>query len=105
FLALSDHSTREEVVAMVTAGALGYLLKSDTANLRLAVEVVGAGVPYFSRELATLIPTLPGELADDEKVILLRLARGFSTEEVAVELGRPLDEINDRLRTVLLRLA
>lgn len=104
FLALSAHSTRDEVAAMVTAGALGYLLKTDTSNLELAVRVVGGGIPYFSRELATLIPSLSADLAEDDAAILLRLARGFSPGEVAHELALPLDELNDRLGAMLRRL-
>jgi len=104
FLALSAHSTRDEVAAMVMAGALGYLLKTDTTNLGLAVQVVGSGIPYFSRELATLIPSLSVELAADDQAILLRLARGFSPAEVAQELALSLDEVQLRLGAMLRQL-
>lgn len=104
FLALSAHSTRDEVAAMVTAGALGYLLKSDTANIELAVRVVGSGVPYFSRELAAMIPSLTVDLAEDDAAILLRLARGYSPAEVAQELALPFDEVNERLGAMLRQL-
>lgn len=104
FLALSAFSTRDEVAAMVAAGALGYLLKTDTSNLELAVRVVGSGIPYFSRELATLIPSLDIELAAEDQAILLRLARGFTPDEVAGELDLPVAGLNERLAAVLQRL-
>jgi len=83
---------------LLRAGALGYVLKSDTArDLVQAVRSVAAGRPFFTSRVARMV--LQGflephrsegsaaSLTPREREVLQLLAEGRSNKEVATALG------------------
>jgi DNA-binding NarL/FixJ family response regulator len=96
-IVLTMHAEREYVTRAMAEGADGYLLKdSAVQDLHAAIESVRAGHRYFSpaiqREIAeTLRRRSEPEagiamLTDREKEVLVLLARGLATKEIASTL-------------------
>jgi len=96
-LILSVHDDREYVVESVRAGAHGFLRKDSTpGEIRQAIRAVHAGDSFFSppaaRHLAQAVQEDAREggpelLTARERDVLLRVARGRTNRETAVELG------------------
>lgn len=96
-LILSVHDDREYVLESVRVGAHGYLRKdSSPADIRQAIRAVHAGDSFFSPPAARhLTAAVQDQAATDrlddltsrEREILLRVARGRTNREAAVELG------------------
>lgn len=94
-LVLTMHSGREYVRRAVHLGVDGYLLKdSAVQDLVGAIEALRRHQPYFSpavqSELASLVRA-PSEspvdqLTDREREVLVLVARGRSSKEIAAEL-------------------
>jgi len=103
YLAFSAMVDREAVMEMIAAGASGYVSKQDTGLAR-AVEMVAAGIPYFSRELASIVRAQPdvwSELGDDEKEVMDFVVGGMEPGDVADQLGIPVDRVHEIYRSVL----
>ena len=72
-LALSGHGQREIVVAMLRAGAVGYLLKSPKSDIGGAIRAVAGGGGALSPEVAGLVieelrrPPQDGAPPDDHR--------------------------------------
>jgi DNA-binding NarL/FixJ family response regulator len=86
------------IVAALSAGADGYLLKeTDTAVLMRQLAQLSLGVPAISPAIARRImqhfrltaPTAPqdAQLTDRESQVLGLIARGLRNSEVAADLG------------------
>jgi DNA-binding NarL/FixJ family response regulator len=101
-LILSMHYSDQLIREIVDAGALGYVLKSDSDHdLVVAVESLARHKPFFTSKASELIqnglntgdpvmkiPELLGNrLTSREREILQLLAEGKSSKEVAVSLG------------------
>jgi DNA-binding NarL/FixJ family response regulator len=100
-LMLSVNESEDLVREVVTAGARGFVLKSDTGrDLLVAVDEVHKGRPFFSARLADFIlkgylkggPSTPpssatATLTGREREVLQLLAEGQSNKEVASSLG------------------
>lgn len=100
-LMLTMHDDAAYVLKAVDAGARGYVLKDAApSELRQAVRAVARGEGYFSPAVATqLTAALRGEvslagedspvsrLTPREKDILVRVAEGNTSKEIAKELG------------------
>jgi DNA-binding NarL/FixJ family response regulator len=100
-LILSIHDHAEYVLGAVRAGASGYLLKdSGPAELREAVRAVHDGRQYLCPRVAgQLTAALRGELeaeedrrrlirlTDREKEVLVKVAQGRTSREIAEEFG------------------
>ena len=101
-LIITAYESEQLAHAVLSAGARGYVLKSDTArDLVLAVESLACGRPFLSASLAQTV--LKGYLearrqeeGDDpctlgltgyERQILQLLAEGYSNKEVASQQG------------------
>jgi DNA-binding NarL/FixJ family response regulator len=99
-LALTLHEERLYLTRLLRAGAAGYVLKrAAAAELVHAVRTVAAGGTYIdpsimgamvdgyleSADAAT--QPLRDMLSDREREVLVRIARGFSNKEIAVQLG------------------
>lgn len=96
-IVLTMHAGREYVARAMEEGANGYLLKdSAVQDLTAAIDAVVAGRTYFSpaiqQQMAEILkgssPAVPDlrVLTDREREVLILLARGFVTKEIAAAL-------------------
>jgi len=94
---LTMHAGREYVSRAMEEGANGYLLKdSAVQDLAAAIDAVMSGRPYFSpaiqQQMADILKGDPQpahdlrSLTEREREVLIHLARGLSTKEIAVTL-------------------
>lgn len=96
-LVLTAHRDNELVLGMLHAGATGYLLKDeDPAAIVDGVRAAARGRPWLSAAVVETLakhaaeegtpPTAP-ELSAREMEVLRLLARGYSNQKIATELG------------------
>jgi DNA-binding NarL/FixJ family response regulator len=100
---LSVNESEEIVHEVLTAGARGFMLKSDAGkDLLVAVEGLSQGRPFFSARVADYVlahyrhrgsgapealPTPSATLTGREREVLQLLVEGQSNKEVAASLG------------------
>ena len=74
--------------ALIEAGALGYILKSDDLSMQLpkAVKMVYNGQPFYSAQVMQKLFTVTQshELNDQELSTLRLLAEGLSNDDIAI---------------------
>ncbi|WP_159795950.1 LuxR C-terminal-related transcriptional regulator [Puerhibacterium puerhi] len=119
FLALSVSDAAEDVVAVIRAGARGYVTKNISGpDLSGAVVQVAGGDAVFSPRLAGFVldafGTAAGEVsvADDEldrlsrreQEVMRLIARGYSYREVAGELFISIKTVETHVSAVLRKL-
>jgi DNA-binding NarL/FixJ family response regulator len=121
FLALSASDAAEDVIAVIRAGARGYVTKSiSAAELRDAIERVRDGDAVFSPRLAGFVldafagappaPAAEGGAADvdqltpREREVLRHLARGYLYKEIAQRLGISTKTVEAHVSAVLRKL-
>ncbi|WP_211373688.1 response regulator transcription factor [Cellulomonas fimi] len=119
FLALSVSDAAEDVVAVIRAGARGYVTKAISgADLSDAVVRVAGGDAVFSPRLAGFVldafGTAAGDvaIADDEldrlsareREVMRLIARGYSYREVASELFISIKTVETHVSAVLRKL-
>ncbi len=116
FLALSVSDAIEDVLAVVRAGARGYVTKSiAAADLVDAVRRVADGDAVFSPRLAGFVldafrseaPVADAELdrlTNREREVLRLLARGYAYKEIAEELFISLKTVETHASAVLRKL-
>ena len=119
FLALSVSDAAEDVVAVIRAGARGYVTKAITGpDLSDAVRRVAGGDAVFSPRLAGFVldafGTAAGDIAtgDDEldrlsareREVMRLIARGYSYREVASELFISIKTVETHVSAVLRKL-
>jgi DNA-binding NarL/FixJ family response regulator len=121
FLALSASDAAEDVIAVIRAGARGYVTKSISASdLQDAIERVREGDAVFSPRLAGFVldafagappaPAVEGEDADVEQLtprereVLRHLARGYLYKEIAQRLGISTKTVEAHVSAVLRKL-
>ncbi len=116
FLALSVSDAAEDVIAVIRAGARGYVTKSIGADdLVDAVERVAEGDAVFSPRLAGFVldafrsetPVVDEELdrlTAREREVLRLLARGYAYKEIAAELFISLKTVETHASAVLRKL-
>jgi DNA-binding NarL/FixJ family response regulator len=95
-IVLSMFGEQEYYSHLVEIGVKGYLLKSaDFKEVEMAIESVLAGEYYFSQELMQQAMrqnglmrngSVPCDLSEREKEILLEICNGLSNQEVAEKL-------------------
>jgi DNA-binding NarL/FixJ family response regulator len=94
-LILSVHESEQLVHDVLSAGARGYLLKSDAGeDLVAAVEVLRRHKPWFTSKIAEVVlrgyvegrPS-SGPLGPREREIVQLVAEGRSNKEIAHNLG------------------
>ncbi len=117
FLALSVSDAAEDVIAVIRAGARGYVTKSISgAELADAVRRVAEGDAFFSPRLAGFVldafsgggaATRDEELdrlTPREREVLRFIARGYAYKEVARELVISIKTVETHVSSVLRKL-
>lgn len=117
FLALSVSDQAEDVIAMIRAGARGYVTKTiEPPDLADAVRRVHAGDAVFSPRLAGFVldafaGALPSQddpqldqLTSREKDVLRLIARGFAYKQVARKLDISIKTVETHVSSVLRKL-
>ncbi len=117
FLSLSVSDAPEDVIAMIRAGARGYVTKSIAPDeLADAVRRVAAGDAVFSPRLAGFVLDAfavgPGIVVDDEldeltpreREVLRLIARGLPYKQVARRLDISIKTVESHVSSVLRKL-
>jgi DNA-binding NarL/FixJ family response regulator len=117
FLALSVSDAAEDVIAIVRAGARGYVTKSiSPAELTDAIRRVHDGDAVFSPRLAgfvldafasdTVQPVDPelDQLTQREREVLRHIARGFTYKVIAQRLHISVKTVETHVSAVLRKL-
>lgn len=119
FLALSVSDAAEDVIAVIRAGARGYVTKSISGvELAQAIERVHAGDAVFSPRLAGFVldafragDRLAGTTAADldeltprEREVLQLIARGYMYKEIAARLNLSVKTVESHVSNVLRKL-
>jgi DNA-binding NarL/FixJ family response regulator len=118
FLALSVSDAAEDVIALIRAGASGYVTKTISADdLAAAIARVADGDAVFSPRLAGFVldafrdapaaPSIDPEidlLTPREREVLRLLARGYAYKEIASELFISIKTVETHASNVLRKL-
>ena len=118
FLALSVSDAAEDVIAVIRAGARGYVTKTISADeLAEAVRRVADGDVVFSPRLAGFVldafrdtPVAPSvdpdldQLTPREREVMRLLARGYAYKEIAAELFISVKTVETHASNVLRKL-
>ena len=120
FLALSVSDAAEDVIAIIRAGARGYVTKTISgAELADAVRRVAEGDAVFSPRLAGFVldafagaASLPpaevdpelDHLSPREREVLRHIARGYLYKEIALRLGISQKTVEAHVSAVLRKL-
>ncbi|MPZ54441.1 MAG: response regulator [Acidimicrobiia bacterium] len=119
FLALSVSDAAEDVIAMIRAGARGYVTKSiSPEDLNASIARVHAGDAVFSPRLAgfvldafagsvpdsTVIDPELDQLTPREKEVLRLIARGYAYKQVARKLSISIKTVETHVSSVLRKL-
>ena len=117
FLALSVSDKAEDVIAMIRAGARGYVTKTiSPIELVAAIERVANGDAVFSPRLAGFVldafaesspvvddPELD-QLTTREQEVLRQIARGYTYKQVATRLSISVKTVETHVSAVLRKL-
>jgi DNA-binding NarL/FixJ family response regulator len=120
FLALSVSDAAEDVIAIIRAGARGYVTKTISGEeLADAVRRVAEGDAVFSPRLAGFVldafagtASLPAaevdpeldQLSPREREVLRHIARGYLYKEIALRLGISAKTVEAHVSAVLRKL-
>jgi len=118
FLALSVSDAAEDVIALIRAGARGYVTKTISADdLAGAITRVADGDVVFSPRLAGFVldafrdsPVAPSvdpnydQLTPREREVMRLLARGYAYKEIAAELFISIKTVETHASNVLRKL-
>jgi len=118
FLALSVSDAPEDVIAIIRAGARGYVTKTITGpELVDAIDRVATGDAVFSPRLAGFVlDAFAGSievaqvdedldrLTEREREVMRLIARGYSYKEVASELFISIKTVETHMSSVLRKL-
>jgi RNA polymerase sigma factor (sigma-70 family) len=122
FLALSASDAPEDVIAVIRAGARGYVTKTiSTTELADAVRRVAEGDAVFSHRLAGFVldafasggvsdaskPSFDPELdqlTNREREVLRLIAQGYTYKEIAKELFISVKTVETHVSSVLRKL-
>jgi DNA-binding NarL/FixJ family response regulator len=117
FLALSVSDAAEDVIAVIRAGARGYVTKSISPDeLVKAIERIHEGDAVFSPRLAGFVldafagepaPSIDPELdqlTQREREVLRYIARGYTYKEIAEALVISIKTVESHVSAVLRKL-
>ncbi len=116
-IALSIHSQRRFIADMLSAGAMGYILKECLFDeLVQAIQSVSVGGRYLSpriadvvvedyvKRLSTTVDSPLSNLTGREREVLQLVAEGKSTKEIALELHVSTKTIEANRRQIMEKL-
>jgi DNA-binding NarL/FixJ family response regulator len=117
FLALSVSDAPDDVIAVIRAGARGYVTKTISGpELTEAIQRVAEGDAVFSPQLAGFVldafasspvgatdPELD-QLTSREREVLRHIARGYTYKEIARELNISVKTVETHVSSVLRKL-
>jgi DNA-binding NarL/FixJ family response regulator len=117
FLALSASDAPDDVIAMIRAGARGYVTKSiGPLDLIAAIRRIHDGDAVFSPRLAGFVldafagtidvasdPELD-QLTDREREVLRLIARGYAYKQVATRMSISVKTVETHMTAVLRKL-
>jgi DNA-binding NarL/FixJ family response regulator len=116
-IGLSMNSDRRYVLAMLSAGACGYLLKNAAADeLIRAIHAVSTGLTYLSPGIAGVVvdtlvrhasagePAPASALSSREREVLQLLAEGRTSKEIAAQLNVAVPTIETHRRQIMSKL-
>jgi DNA-binding NarL/FixJ family response regulator len=117
FLALSVSDAADDVIAIIRAGARGYVTKTISGpELTDAIRRVAGGDAVFSPQLAGFVldafaTTVPDsvdpeldQLTAREREVLRHIARGYAYKEIAAELHISVKTVETHVSSVLRKL-
>jgi DNA-binding NarL/FixJ family response regulator len=117
FLALSVSDAPEDVIAMIRAGARGYVTKSiSPSELTDSIDRVAAGDAVFSPSLAGFVldafaRSVPvaedaelDSLTPREQEVLRQIARGYAYKQIARRLNISVKTVETHVSSVLRKL-
>lgn len=117
FLALSVSDRAEDVIAMIRAGARGYVTKSiSPTDLVDAISRIANGDAVFSPRLAGFVLDAFAESAPEiadpeldqltarEREVLRQIARGYTYKQVATRLSISVKTVETHVSAVLRKL-
>jgi DNA-binding NarL/FixJ family response regulator len=117
FLALSVSDAADDVIAIIRAGARGYVTKTISGpELTDAIRRVAGGDAVFSPQLAGFVldafaSTVPDsvdpeldQLTAREREVLRHIARGYAYKEIASELQISVKTVETHVSSVLRKL-
>jgi DNA-binding NarL/FixJ family response regulator len=114
-LILSMHYSDQLIREIIDAGALGYVLKSDSdQNLLLAVDALARHKPFFTAQATDVIhsafnirariPLLRSRVTSREREIIQYLAQGKRSKEIASSLGISIKTVETHRSNVMRKL-
>ena len=117
FLALSVSDSPEDVIAMIRAGARGYVTKSiGPDELTDAITRIAAGDAVFSPSLAGFVldafaSSMPVQedpeldsLTPREQEVMRQIARGYAYKQIATRLSISVKTVETHVSSVLRKL-
>lgn len=117
-LLFTMHEGEEMIRALLSAGARGYLLKSDpTSQILAAISALASGNPFFTPKVSeslreAFLRAIKGEqrgsswslLSPREREIIQLLAEGRSNKMVATALGIRVKTVETHRATIMRKL-
>jgi DNA-binding NarL/FixJ family response regulator len=115
-IGLSMNADRRYVLAMLGAGAVGYVLKDAAADeLLRAIHTVAAGQTFLSPEITGIVVAravkaeLPAEspggtLSTREREVLQLLAEGYTSKDIGAELHIAISTVETHRRQIMGKL-
>jgi DNA-binding NarL/FixJ family response regulator len=117
FLALSVSDAADDVIAVIRAGARGYVTKTISGpELTEAIDRVAGGDAVFSPQLAGFVLDAFGSTPPDsidpeldqltvrEREVLRHIARGYAYKEIGRELNISVKTVETHVSSVLRKL-
>lgn len=106
-LALTSFSSDEDVARIISAGAIGIVMKdSDNDDIVASIRKTAAGETVLSPELKRISQTAieTPKLTPRQKEILHSVTRGLSNQDIAKQFGISVDGVKNHLRAIFLKL-
>jgi DNA-binding NarL/FixJ family response regulator len=116
-LILTMHKDKEKLESAIMANVKGYLLKNHGGTQLLqALEAISEGRNYYSDDLGkVLIQNLvekagagtektSGSITDAELEVLMLVARGLASKQIADQLHRSIHTVNTHRKNIIAKL-